>query len=380
MFMPAAIILLVLLTTTAGAAQKTGTNQTAVAKASVLTLKTDQIDEIVDISTFLRNTRGEVFLFSRARGKIFKFKPDGTFDQSFCRFGEGPGEIARVFSMFHNPANDFLYLPEYYSNRGKINAYDSCGKFQGLMNVELSLQKKDHVWQILFLKVGTFFIITQIRINWKPEGKFFITQDEYKIDYFDKDGRLLAEIFKTTLDQCISNATGFGGPAIFFRPMILTSLTPEGHIALAKNDENIVTIYNRQGKAIETVILEIDREKLSDDRFNNTKAMWLEEWKGKQDERMLSLVKNMIKLDFQPIYYGFYQAGNNIILTKPQEVDNSGYIKKSKLIFFDKKGKKEREKIIDGDVTRIENKSLFIVSFDSEGNEFFRIEEDASGI
>jgi hypothetical protein len=95
---------------------------------------------------------------------------------------------------------------------------------------------------------------------------------------------------------------------------------------------------------------------------------------------MLSLVKNMIKLDFQPIYYGFYQAGNNIILTKPQEVDNSGYIKKSKLIFFDKKGKKEREKIIDGDVTRIENKSLFIVSFDSEGNEFFRIEEDASGI
>jgi hypothetical protein len=316
MFMPAAIILLVLLTTTAGAAQKTGTNQTAVAKASVLTLKTDQIDEIVDISTFLRNTRGEVFLFSRARGKIFKFKPDGTFDQSFCRFGEGPGEIARVFSMFHNPANDFLYLPEYYSNRGKINAYDSCGKFQGLMNVELSLQKKDHVWQILFLKDGTFFIITQIRINWKPEGKFFITQDEYKIDYFDKDGRLLAEIFKTILDDELSNAIRWGGPQIFFKPSMLTALMPDGNIALAKNDENTVTIYNRLGKAIETITLEIDREKLSDKLFNETKENALEKWKGKEDERMLKLVKHMIKLEYKTIYSGFYIAGNHFILKK----------------------------------------------------------------
>lgn len=348
----------------------------AAASANVLSLKTAQLDEIIDISAFLRNSRGEVFLFSSVRGKIFKFKPDGTFEKSFCGFGEGPGEICRVFSMFHNPVNDFLYLPEYFSNRGKITVYDSGGKFQGLMNVELSLKKKDRVTQILFLNDGTFFIVTQDRVNWKPQGKFFITQDEYKIEYFDKDGHLAAEIFKTILDNELSNAVRWGGPQIFFLPSMLLALTPEGNIALAKNDENTVSIYNRQGKAIETVTLEINREKLSDEIFNEARERTLERWKGKEDERMINLVKHMIKLDFKPIYSGFYLAGNKIILKKQLEVDDSGYVKKSKLIFFDKKGKKEAEKIIDGDISRIENKSLFIVSWDSEGNEYFRIEED----
>lgn len=360
--------------------QAAAADQKATTPGRVLTLKTDQIDEIVNISTFLRNSRGEVFLFSKNRGKIYKFKPDGTFEKSFCGFGEGPGEISRVFGMFHNPVNDFLYLPEYVSNRGKITVYDNSGKYQGLMNVELSLQKKDRVSQILFLKDGSFFIATEVRVNWKPEGKFFITQSEYKIEYFDKDGHLLAEIFKTILNQELSTGVGWGGPAIFFRPMMLAALTPEGNIALAKNDENTVSIYNRQGKAIDTLSLEIKREKLSDQRFSKTREMRLEAWKGKEDERMLNLVKNMIKLDFQPIYYGLFPVGNKIILTKPLEIDDSGYVKKSKLIVFANKGKKEAEKIIEGDVTRIENKSLFIVSFDSEGNEFFRIEEDALGI
>ncbi len=350
------------------------------APGNVLSLKTAQLDEIVDISSFLRNSRGEVFLFSRSQGKIFKFKPDGTFEKSFCGFGEGPGEICRVFSMFHNPVNDFLYLPEYVSNRGKITVYDSSGKFQGLLNVELSLKKKDSVSQILFLNDGTFFIVSEVRVNWKPLGKFFITQDEYKIEYFDKDGYLLAEIYKTILDEELSSGVGWGGPRIFFLPSIVVGLTPEGNIALAKNDENTVAIYNRQGKAIETVTLEINREKLSDKMFNKTRERTLENWKGKEDERMINLVKHMIKLDFKPIYSGFYLAGNRIILSRALEWDDSGYIKKSKLIFFDKKGKKEAEKIIDGDVSRIENKSLFIVSWDSEGNEYFRIEEDTLGI
>ena len=374
-----AAALLMLLTSIVPAAQKVSAdqtaNQTVALKAKMLTLKTDQIDEIVNISTFLRNNRGDVFLFSPTRGKIFKFKPDGTFEKRFCRFGEGPGEIARVFHMFHNPINDFLYLPEYVSKRGKITVYDSIGKFQGFMNVELSNSQKDHVSEILFLNDGSFYISTNERVNWKPQGKFFITQDEYKIEYFDKDGHLLAEIFRTILDDELSNAVRWGGPQIFFKPSILTALTPEGNIALAKNDENTFSIYNRQGKVIETVTLEINRIKLSDGRFNKNREMTLEDWKGKTDERMLYLVKHMIKLNFEPIYSNFFLTENKIILSKPYERDDYGYVKKSKLLFFDKKGKKKTEKIIDGKVINIQKNSLFIVFFDSEGNEHFRIEE-----
>jgi len=351
----------------------------AAAPGSVLSLKTAQLDEIVAISTFVRNNRGEAFLFSSRLGKIFKFKPDGTFEKNFCGFGEGPGEIGRVLSMFYNPVNDFLYLPEYASGRGKITIYDGSGKYQGLLNVELSSKKKDYVKQIIFLNDGTFFIVTNERVDWKPVGKFFVTQHEFRIGHFDKDGHLLAEIFKTNLDEELSNAVRWGGPQIFYLPSILAAPTPEGNIALAKNDENTIVIYNRQGKAIETVTLEINREKLSDEIFNDTRERTLERWKGKEDERMIYLVKHMIKLDFRPIYYGFFLAGNKIILKKSLEFDDSGYVKKSKLIFFDKKGKKEAEKTIDGDVSRIENNSLFIESWDSEGNEYFRIEEDTPG-
>ena len=84
----------------------------------VITLKTENLDDVIGIYSFLRNSKGEIFLFSHRMSKIFKFKPDGSFEKSFCQKGEGPGEIRRVFSMSHNPVNDYLYLPEYYS-RGK---------------------------------------------------------------------------------------------------------------------------------------------------------------------------------------------------------------------------------------------------------------------
>jgi hypothetical protein len=72
----------------------------------VITLKTGDLDDVLEISSFLMNSKGEIFLFSHRMLKVFKFKPDGTFEKSFCQKGEGPGEIRRVFFMFHNPVND----------------------------------------------------------------------------------------------------------------------------------------------------------------------------------------------------------------------------------------------------------------------------------
>ena len=47
----------------------------------------ERIDGVYGISSFLTNTKDEIFLFSRREGKIFKFKPQGEFEKSFCRFG-----------------------------------------------------------------------------------------------------------------------------------------------------------------------------------------------------------------------------------------------------------------------------------------------------
>jgi hypothetical protein len=338
-----------------------------------VSLQTKNRDEIVAISSFLENNRGETFLFSSRQGKVFKFKPDGTFEKSFCRKGPGPGEIQRVLRMFHNPANDFFYLPEYYSGTGKVTIYDSRGNYQGLLKVDLPQTKMNKIAKFIFLEDGTFFLATSDRVAWKPEGKFFITQVEYRLGYYNKKGELLAEIFSRLLDDELSNAVRWGGPRILFRPSLLVKRTPGNQIAVAMNDDSKISIYNRKGKLVNTITLNLERKKLTRQPFEKAKANAVERLKRRGKDRMLYLMKNMIKLEYRPIYSNLFFHKDHIILLKPAERDDYGYVLKCKLMFFNKKGEKETEYLLPGWVRDLRQGKLYIISWDSSGSEYFKI-------
>jgi hypothetical protein len=347
-----------------------------VGNTGTITLKTENMEEVINIHSFILNTKGEIFLFSSNLSKIFKFKPDGTFEKSFCSAGEGPGEISRVFSMYHNPVNDCLYLPDYFSMRkGKVTIYDSEGNFKGLLTPELSFTEMDRIWKIIFLKDGTYFIVTNERVDWKPVGKFFMTMDEIWVRYFSNEGKLQADIFKTQNIDELSQAVRYGGPQIIFKPDILVNKTPdEKYIAVAKTDETGISIFDKQGKKVKTIALEISREKLSDKEFGEKKKELLDRYKGETDGRMYYLTKNMIKLKYKPVYYSQFLTHGYIILEKIDSTDEDGYVKTSKLIFFDWNGKKKAEKTVAGYVMNIMDGKGLIISYDEEANEHFRIE------
>lgn len=340
----------------------------------VVTLKTGNMDEVIGIYSFLMNTKGEIFLFSSKMSKIFKFKPDGTFEKSFCQKGEGPGEIQRVFFMTHNPNNNYLYLPEYYSmGKGRVTIYDSDGNYKGLLKPSISREDMDRISKIIFLTDGSYFIVTQKRVGWKPIGKLFKTQDEVWVRHFDQHGKMISEVFKTTVDDELSNALRYGGPRILFNPSLLVRLTPENHIAVTKTDENEIAVYDTKGNKVKTITLDIPREKLTDEEFNNARKLQIEGMK-KYDSRMVNLAKKMIKLEFKPFYRTIFVTPGYIILSKIVKEDETGYPQKNKLIFSDWQGNKKGEKVVDGLVMNVTKNGIFVISYDDEANEHFRIE------
>jgi len=342
---------------------------------NTIVLKSKELTDLVGVSSFIVNSKGEIFLFSPRVAKVFKFKPDGTFEKSFCQKGQGPGDIARVFVMYLNPANDYLYLPEYFSMaKGKITIYDSKGNFVDLLKPELSINDMDRVAMIIFLKDNSYIIRTSDRVDWKPAGKFFITQVEELIRYFGPDGKLKAQIFKTCLDSELSNAVRWGGPTIPFTPSLAINLTPEEQIAIAKTDENFISFYDRSGKKVRTITLAIPREKLGDKEFEKAKELKIEEIKHYNDERMLMLAKNMIRLEYKPIFKMQFFTPDYIVLSRIIEEDESGYTRKTQLMFFDWQGRKKGEKVIAGRVVNREKDLAMIIAYDDDGNESYRIE------
>lgn len=345
--------------------------------SEIIKLKTGGLDDVIGINSFIMNGKGEIFLFSSRLSRIFKFKPDGTFEKKFCQKGAGPGDITRVIRMFHNPLNDFLYLPEFVSMaKGKVTIYDSEGNYKGLLKPDISLKHMDRIKKIIFLKNNSYFIVTEERVGWKPIGKLFITQNEIWVRSFNKDGKLISGIFKVKIIDELSNAVRYGGPQILFKPSLLVKLTPREHIAISRTDENTISIYNINGTKINTINLEISKEKLSDEEFNKAKKGLLKYFEKEKGSRMHYLAKNMIKLEYKKIYWGQFLTPNYIILEKTASRDDYGYIKTSKLIFFDWKGAKKGEKIVDGYVMNIHKGYGLIKYYDNDSNEHFKIEPD----
>ncbi|MCI0471907.1 MAG: 6-bladed beta-propeller [Candidatus Aminicenantes bacterium] len=347
----------------------------AVFAGNTIVLKSREILELINVSSFVMNSKGEMFLFSSRMSKIFKFKPDGSFEKSFCRKGEGPGEIIRVFEMYLNPVNDCLYLPEFFSMaKGKITIYDSSGNYKDLLKPELPLKYMDLVWDILFLKDSSYILVTHDRVNWKPAGKYFITQDEVLVKYFSPEGKLKSQVFKTYLDDELSNAVLWGGPTILFKPNLKLCITPDDQVAIAKTDENFISIYDTAGKKAPSINLGIPREKLSDKEFEIEKKMSVEYYKKYSEGRMVKLAENMIQLKYKPIYEEIFFTPDFIVLSKIIEEDESGYPRKSKLIFFDLQGKKKGEKVVNGKVMNRKGDKALIIEYDDEADEIYRVE------
>lgn len=336
-----------------------------------LTLSTENLDGIINITSFFSNNNGEIFLFSSTEGKIFKFKPNGLFEKSFCRLGQGPGEIQRVLFMYHNLENDFLYLPEYFSGQKRVTIFDSDGNYQGNLKISLPASLMDKIWHLSFLEDGSFYLMLQDRIGWKPAGKLFTTQDKIDVKYFNQKDEFIADIFTITMDNEMSSGPGWGGPQILFKPSILMRLAPEGHIVIAKTDDNSLIVFDKNGNKLRTIKLEISREKLSEQEFRRERDKIIGLMR---DARMKFLARKMIKLDYKPIYSNVFSGKKYIILLKIIERDENYYVTKSELILFDWNGKKLGRKIVNGAAMNIQNGKMYIKTVDSDGEEYFRIE------
>ena len=90
--------------------------------------------------------------------------------------------------------------------------------------------------------------------------------------------------------------------------------------------------------------------------------------------RKVSNIGNMIKLKYKPVYYNQFLTPGYIILEKIASRYDDGYVKTSRLIFFDWNGNKKAEKTVEGYVLNIKDGKYFIKSYDDKANEYFRIE------
>lgn len=348
----------------------------ASAKTYPITLNVEEPGDVIAISSFEMNSHNEFFLYSNRLSKVFKFKPDGTFEKHFCRTGDGPGEVRRVLWMFLNPVNDCLYLPEYASpGKGRITIYDRNGTYKGLLKPELPQADMDRISKLLFLKDGSYFLVTSKRVEWKPVGKFFVTQEERRVKYFDSGNKLKGDIFNTVDPGELSHAVGWGGPNVLYKPNTLVKLTPDEQIAIVKTDSNTISIYDRRGKKAGTVTLDIERKKLSDQDFNKAKENYLKLLKSRSNERMIMLAKNMIQLEYKPFFSTFFITSGSIVLPKTSKRNADGYPQETRLLLFARSGKRTGEKTIHGSVFNIREGLIFIISYDEEGGEHFRIEK-----
>ncbi len=337
-----------------------------------ITLLTENIDEAVSINSFIMNQKGNYFLFSSKQGIILKFTKEGKFEKSFCSRGQGPGEINRVLKMFHNPLNDNLYLPEFYSGTRGIHIFSSDGQFVGQMKLELEEKKKNKVSNLLFKNDGSVFVTTTERVNWKPYGKLFITQNEFMVQFFDKDGKHVAYVLKSLLDEEISNKIRYGGPRILFKPTILLQLTPRGDVAIIRNNDNSVYIYTQNGKLVKKINLDIPKEKLTKSEFEAAKKNYINQLSITSNNRMVSLAHKIPKKTYKPIFINFFTSEEFIILERIKEEDEFQNIKRSQLIFFNWKGGKVKTVSQTGYVEQIKEKILLIKQVDEEGDEHFK--------
>lgn len=224
---------------------------------------------------------------------------------------------------------------------------------------------------MLFRADGSCFIVTMHRVNWKPYGKLFLTQNEVSIEFFDKKGKKGNVVFKELLDDEVSNQIRYGGPRILFKPAILTRLTPSVVVAIGKSDENTINIYNHNETLAKKVSLDISREKLTDKEFETARDNYVERLKTSSNERMEPLARQMPKLDFKPIYDNVFLSSDYIFLEQIIKEDEYENALESRLIFFDWKGKKVKEQFIDGYVEQIMKNTLLIKRTDQDGNEIF---------
>ena len=345
----------------------------AVCFPATINLKSSDLDECLGITSFLSNSKGEIFLFSRRTHKIFKFKKNGDFEKSFCRYGVGPGEIKRVLYMFHNPVNDFLYLPEISSGVGRVSVFDSNGNFKDYLEVELAPGRKDDIYKLIFLQDGSFYTILSERVGWEPNGKIYLTKSKLSILYFDKNGKFISPIYTTFQNKEVADRPRMGGPRVLFLPNILIKKTPEGNICIGKGDENLLYIYNKRGSKQGYVELEMKRLLLGDDEFKKTKSQLVKAFK--EGTRMQWLAKRMIKLKYKPIFDDFFVLADHYVLVDYKRDRSIGYREQSTLIFFDKNGKRKFSKEIKGNVMNISSNQLYIVEYDQEGNETFLVKE-----
>jgi hypothetical protein len=336
-------------------------------------LNTADLNECIAISTFLTNNRGEIFLFSWKTFKIFKFNKNGEFKKSFCRYGIGPGEVKRAIRMYHNPINDFLYIPEYYSNIQRISIFDSDGNFKNYLDIEISPTQKDRVLRLIFLDDGTFYAVLDERIGVEPYRGIYLTRDKYSLLYFDKNGKLKAKIIELIKNSEMSSGPGWGGPGILFNPSILVKSTQEGNVCIAKTDENILNFYDKTGAKLGTTKLEIKRELLSDSEFQAEKKDTIKYFE--RDQRMQDLAKKMIKLKYKPIYINLFVLKDKYVISQKKEKNETGYTKSTTLTIFDKNGKRTSSRIINGYVLDISNSQIYIKEYDEDDNEHFRIED-----
>ncbi len=332
-------------------------------------LNTSNNDKIVGITSFVMNSKNEMFLLSFKLRQIFKFNSKGAYIKTFCRKGQGPGEINRVFKIFINPQNNYLYLPEFFSGTGKVTIYDSNGTYMGLLKIKGTNINLDTIESLSFSNDSEMFIMTNKRVGWKSVGDLYITQEETNIKSFDKNGKFINNVFTIKIDGELSNKMGFGGPNILFKPHIIMRKIQSNHIMIAKSDESVINIYSKFGKITKSIKLNLSKNKLSKSEFIKHKKLLISHFTP--ESRMHYLAKHMIKRKYKSIYDNIFILDDKIILSQNFKIDNNGNVQKTKLQIYNLRGKKIGEQFLNGQVIAITNNLLLKINSDSDDNKIF---------
>ncbi|MDY0297622.1 MAG: hypothetical protein RB296_09925 [Acidobacteriota bacterium] len=280
----------------------------------------DSEDFLVEPRSLVVDERGHIFAWDAAQAKIFQYDPDLNLVRTFCRRGQGPGEIGgngpRFVRLFLRGRE--IYLPDEINR--KIICFDTNGdliketpmKRRGLQIRSLAVDSQDQVYLFSDNNPGNPHCIDCL----DADGGFmrgYLDRSELKVGLYTKfESKVLATKFPRGLKSKISK----GIVNLSWYDMV-----SESHLlfSVIPNDQLLVYLpasgqFRAFGRGKLKVSVRLWPEKAL--RDYRKKAIKLSELQGAFAPFFLGLIPDYDNPEYFFLNYGNFQNGEKNYLYK----------------------------------------------------------------
>ncbi len=289
---------------------------------------------------------GEVFVGNYSKYNIYKLDKEGNLVKQFGKKGGKPGEFLYRPTLRGILDNKYVFASDH---QGRIQFYDLDGNFYKMVKIDYM------PLQIVALKNNKIAIWGHVPYN--GDVKYIVsikdieTNKEVIVDsYFNSLTNLKAVRIK------LKDGTLFSFSPTGVRDRTILERTPEGNLIVGHNVQDKLSIYNPDGKKIQTInLLQTPKKTTAEDKekfIQKIKQFLMEKDLYEENKELLN--DPNIYPGIRPVYYAIktdYQ-GNMLIFHYSEEEGNSFFV-------YDKEGRYICETTIDSNKYKIDINARF---------------------